>query len=80
MKNMSTERNIFEELKYRIESEIKHRGNALDDKVNAAWRGYLAAALEWSIINPSQHDELNELLSPLTDNPAMNIFTGYEDE
>jgi hypothetical protein len=74
MKNMSTERNIFEELKYRIENEIKHRGVKLDDVVNAAWRGYLAAALEWGIISVAEHDKLNDLLPPLANDCSAPHF------
>jgi hypothetical protein len=75
----TTERNIFEELKYRIENEIKHRVVKLDDVVNAAWRGYLAAALEWGIISVAEHDKLNDLLPTLANDPSVQIFSGYED-
>lgn len=77
---MSSQRDIYGELKYRIENEIKHRGATLDDIVNAAWRGYLAAALEWGTITVAEHDKLNDLLPPLENDPSIQIFSGYEDE
>jgi hypothetical protein len=77
---MSNQRNKYEELRFRIENEIKHRGGKLSDVVNAAWRGYLAAVVEWGIISIGEYDKLCELLPPLENDPSLNIASGYEDE
>lgn len=74
---MSSQQNVFEELNYRLENEIKNRKSKFDNTVNAAWRGYLAAVLEWGIIKVDEFDKLNNLLPPLENDPSLKIFSGY---
>jgi hypothetical protein len=48
---MTTNEDIQAELMFRINADIEHFGGTLPEKTAIAWRGYLAAMLEWSLIS-----------------------------
>lgn len=68
------------ELSGRIERELHHHGGTLPLATNAAWRGYLAACIEWALISPSVHSRLFDKLPPLDQDPSTGILLGYDDE
>jgi hypothetical protein len=45
-----------------------------------AWHGYLAAALEWGVISPAQHQELSGILPEPPGGFVTHIFLGVEEE
>jgi hypothetical protein len=67
------------ELQVRIERELRHHGGTLPPATNAAWRGYLAACIEWGLIEPGTHGRLLDMLPPLDQDPSVGILLGYED-
>ena len=71
-------RPTLEELKDRIQQEITHFGGVLPERVAIAWDGYIAGLLEWSLITPSEHSKLSDMLPEIPDNPVMAIFLGRE--
>jgi hypothetical protein len=75
--------------KEQIKNEIEHRINSdksffkgnLPERFSVAWHGYLAAMLEWQIINFAHYDELFNLLPKIEEpDPIATIFSGREDE
>ena len=67
------------ELSARIDSELRHHAGMLPSLTNAAWRGYLAACIEWGLIEPGAHGRLLDRLPPLDQDPSVGILLGYED-
>lgn len=43
-----------------------------------AWRGYLAAMLEWNLISVAQYDELLLGIPPVLNDPAVAILRGRD--
>ena len=70
-----TERPQYDELAKRILEHISSAG-ADADLVAATWYGYLAALLEWGLIEPEDHSRLYRLVPPLDPNPVVQIFLG----
>ena len=68
------------ELIDRIECELRHHGGTLPPVTNAAWRGYLAACIEWGLIAPSVFSRLLDRLPPLAQDPTTDILLGREVE
>ena len=68
------------ELHSRIEHELRHHAGRLPSLTNAAWRGYLAACIEWGLIEPGAHGRLLDRLPPLDQDPSLGILLGYEDD
>jgi len=68
------------ELTNRIECELHHHGGTLPLATNAAWRGYLAACLEWGLISPSVYSRLFDKLPPIDQDPSVGILLGYDDD
>jgi hypothetical protein len=66
------------ELNDRIECELRHHRGTLPPVTNAAWRGYLAACIEWGLIGPNTHARLLGILPPLDPDPALDILLGRE--
>ncbi len=64
-----------EELKNRILPHVRHHAN------NAAcillWKGYLAAMMEWGIIEPNDYHELNGMLGDTEEDLRRELFLGY---
>jgi hypothetical protein len=75
---MMTTQNIAAELMYRINGDIEHFGGVLPKKTAIAWRGYLAAMLEWNVITVEQYDSLLVRIPPVSDDPAIAILRGRD--
>jgi hypothetical protein len=67
-----------DELKARIDADVRHLGGVLPERNAIAWRGYLAALLEWNLISVALHDDLLRLLPPIDDDPVVDILRGRE--
>jgi hypothetical protein len=73
---MTTTEAIAAELMHRISADIEHCGGALPERTAIAWRGYLAAALEWNVITAEQYDALLARVPSVSDDPAIAILRG----
>jgi hypothetical protein len=70
---------IEPELAHRIRADLKHYSGSLPERVAIAWRGYLAAMLEWHLISPAGHDELLRNVPPIADDPVLDILRGRDE-
>ena len=75
---MTTTQDIAAELMYRIDADIEHFGGALPERTAIAWRGYLAATLEWNVITVEQYDTLLVRIPHVSDDPAIAILRGRD--
>ena len=75
---MMTTKDIAAELVHRINADVEHFGGALPERTAIAWRGYLAAALEWNVITVEQYDALLTRVPPVNDDPAIAILRGRD--
>jgi hypothetical protein len=75
---MTTSKDIAAELMHRINADIEHLGGALPERTAIAWRGYLAAALEWNVITVEQYDSLLTRVPPVDNDPAIAILRGRD--
>jgi hypothetical protein len=66
----------FEELKLRIEKERAHFDGQIPERVALVWHGYLACAVEWSLISAGEHSHLAGMLPTVEDNPVVEILLG----
>lgn len=69
-------RDTAAELMHRIQADIEHFGGALPERTAIAWRGYLAAALEWNVISVEQYNSLLTHVPSVSDDPAIAILRG----
>jgi hypothetical protein len=69
-------KDIAAELMHRIDADIEHFAGALPERAAIAWRGYLAAVLEWNVITIEQYDSLVARVPPVEDDPAIAILRG----
>lgn len=67
------------ELELRISAHARHAGGQLPDRAAVAWKGYLAAAVEWGLISLAAHDRLTGLLPAIADDPTEGILLGHHD-
>jgi hypothetical protein len=67
---------ISAELAARLQADLDHHGRALPEALAHAWRGYLAAALEWNVITVADYDALRARLPAVADDPAITILRG----
>ena len=67
---------IAAELASRIEADLDHGGGTMPPADGLAWRGYLAAMLEWDLIRVADYDALRARLPPVADDPAIAILCG----
>ena len=67
-----------QELHSRIEDEVRHHAGELPPLTNAAWRGYLAACIEWGLIDADTFGRVIARLPPLDQDPSVGILLGYE--
>jgi len=67
---------IAAELMHHIAADIAHFGGALPERAAIAWRGYLAAALEWSVITVEQYGSLVACVPRVDDDPVIAILRG----
>jgi hypothetical protein len=70
------DRSIPHELEHRIKVDVAHYHGSLPERVAIAWRGYLAALLEWSVISISAHDRLRGMLPEIENDPVTDIMLG----
>jgi len=75
---MTESRDVVAELSYRIQADIDHFGGWMPEMTAVAWRGYLAAMLEWNLISVTAYDELLTHIPAVKDDPAIAILTGRE--
>ena len=71
-------RDIAAELRHRINADAEHFGGTLPERTAIAWRGDLAAALEWGVITVEQYDSLLAHIPPVNDDPAIAILRGRD--
>lgn len=74
-----TENPTSEELRNRIQRDLKHHTGSLPEKVAVAWSGYLAALIEWGLLSVAEHQSLCALLPKIEDDPAVGILLGKSD-
>ena len=67
----------FEETRDRIVSALENDNTVM---THAVWQGYIAALLEWNLIEIEEHRKLAELLarSEQLDKALLGIFLGHE--
>jgi hypothetical protein len=75
---MTLSRDVSTELLDRINADTEHFGGTLPERAAIAWRGYLAAMLEWNLIPVAQYDTLLARLPAVADDPAAAILLGRE--
>lgn len=75
---MAESKNIAEELAHRIQADANHFGGLLSEKYAIAWRGYLAALLEWNQISTLQYECLLTRIPSLEEDPAVAILRGRD--
>jgi hypothetical protein len=71
-----TDAEMQNELEQRIGVDIAHYKGTPPERVAIAWRGYLAALLEWSVISIQAHDRLRDLLPDIENDPVRDIMLG----
>jgi hypothetical protein len=71
-------KNIAAEISSRIQAAIGHFGGLMPERSALAWRGYLAAMLEWNLLSVVEYDELLARLPAVNDDPAVAILRGRD--
>ncbi|MFA5951345.1 MAG: hypothetical protein WC807_13780 [Hyphomicrobium sp.] len=66
-----------DEFIFRIKEHLQHRDS---DVVRLLWKGYLAALLEWGLLEVNDYDELKVLFSDVGKEELREIFLGFPDE
>lgn len=66
------------ELVDRITTHLSRRENS--EVVNLLWKGYLAALLEWGLLEVGDYDDLKELVSDVGQEELREIFLGFPEE
>jgi len=69
---------IANELYRRIGRDVDHYGGVLPERVAIAWRGYLAAMIEWGLIDVGAHDRALTLLPAIEPDPVVDILRGRQ--
>jgi hypothetical protein len=67
---------IAAELAARLQADVDHAGGTAPAALAHAWRGYLAAMLEWGLIDVAAYDALRARLPPSAEDPATAILRG----
>ena len=73
-----TPQEIESELTYRIHNDTSHFKGDLPESYAIAWRAYLAALLEWDVIDIASYDGLVELIPIVDDDPSIMILQGRD--
>jgi hypothetical protein len=66
------------ELDRRIREVVDANGGHLPAADAFAWAGYIAALLEWNLISPNDHAQLQDLLGPESASPILTITLGVD--
>jgi hypothetical protein len=69
---------LLAELSHRVQVDIDHFDGIMPETTAAAWRGYLAAMIEWNLIPVDVYDEIVALVPRVKGDPAVAILTGRE--
>jgi hypothetical protein len=69
---------VASELSTRLQADADHYGGVLPERAAIAWRGYLAAMLEWNLLSISQYDDLVARVPRVEDDPSIAILTGRD--
>ena len=75
---MAPGRDIVAEMSHRIQADIDYFGGTMPERTAVAWRGYLAAMLEWTLIPAGQYDQLLAKIPEVKDDPAVAILRGRD--
>jgi hypothetical protein len=67
-----------DELRHRISMDLAHFQGELPEPYSIAWRGYLAALLEWGLLDIAPYNKLLALLPAVLNDPAAEILRGRE--
>ncbi len=70
--------NHIEELRYRINQTTAHFQGRIPERNTIAWRAYLAALLEWGLVDVPIYDSLLTLLPDVDDDPVLSILVGWD--
>jgi hypothetical protein len=73
-----TDNDLSQELSDRIQADIDHFAGGLPERNAIAWRGYLAAMLEWNQISTADYEGLLSRLPPVEDDPSVAILRGRD--
>jgi hypothetical protein len=74
----SVERAVEAELEGRIRADLTHFQQALPEKHAIAWRAYLAALLEWQVLELAAYDRLIARLPEVPDDPTVQLMLGRD--
>lgn len=67
----------IEELRSRVQADIDHFEGAVPERYVIAWRGYLAALLEWGLLSASDHWAIMDMLPAISEpDPVDEIMEG----
>ena len=66
------------ELAGRIRADLAHFRGALPERHAIAWRAYLAALLEWQVLELAAYDRLVALLPEVADDPTVQLMLGRD--
>jgi hypothetical protein len=78
---LAAAKSVEAELRSRIDADADAFGGKLPDRYALAWSGYLAAVVEWRIIDVGAYGRLIMLLPPTGEpDPVMTMFTGRPDD
>ncbi len=67
---------IAEELRFRLSAELNYHQGLPPERTVLAWRGYLAAMLEWQLLPQESYDQLARQLPDIEDDPVIAILLG----
>ncbi|MFA5951346.1 MAG: hypothetical protein WC807_13785 [Hyphomicrobium sp.] len=68
----------IEELRKRMQEHLAYRKDS--DVVHLLWKGYLAALMEWGVLEGGDYHELNGVLKEVGEDELREIFLGFPDE
>lgn len=66
------------ELEARIRADLRHFHPAMPERQAIAWRAYLAALLEWQVLELAAYDRLVALLPEVPDDPTVQLMLGRD--
>ena len=76
---MMSTKSIADELQIRISAELTFHNGRVPERTAIAWRGYLAAMLEWQLLTLADYDQLVQQLPDVRDDPVVDIMLGREE-
>ncbi|MFZ2488087.1 MAG: hypothetical protein WAZ19_08175 [Anaerolineae bacterium] len=70
---------IRENLRYRLQSDLRYYQQHMPKEQAVAWSAYLAALLEWRVLDLPSHDVLAAMLPDIENDPTISIMLGREE-